>query len=79
MRFGRRGILVAFATLLFMTLGREPARAQFGMAVSGVGPINRSMGGAAVAAPIDSAGAIYWNPATISGLGRSEMEFGTGS
>src|SRR4051812_23154988 len=55
-----------------------PARAQFGLATSGVGPINRSMGGAAVAAPLDAAGAIYWNPATIADLGRSEMEFGTG-
>ena len=69
MRFGRRGILVAFATLLFMTLGSVPARAQFGLALSGVGPINRSMGGAAVAAPIDAAGAFFWNPATISGSG----------
>lgn len=54
------------------------ARAQFGLAVSGVGPINRSMGGASVAAPLDAAGAIYWNPATIGELGHSEMEFGTG-
>ena len=55
-----------------------PARAQFGLAASGVGPINRSMGGAAVAAPLDSAGALYWNPATIGALPQSEMEFGVG-
>ena len=54
-----------------------PARAQFGIAVAGVGPINRSMGGAAVAAPLDAAGALYWNPASISEL-NSEMEFGVG-
>ena len=54
------------------------ARAQYGIAISGVGPINRSMGGAAVAAPLDSAGALYWNPATIGELGRSEMQFGAG-
>jgi long-chain fatty acid transport protein len=54
-----------------------PARAQFGLVAAGVGPINRSMGGAATAAPIDSAGALYWNPATIGGLPQSEMEFGT--
>jgi long-chain fatty acid transport protein len=35
------------------------------------------MGGAAVAAPIDAAGALFWNPASIGGLGRSEMVFGT--
>jgi long-chain fatty acid transport protein len=36
------------------------------------------MGGAAVAAPLDPAGAIYWNPATMGALGHSEMEFGAG-
>ena len=53
-----------------------PASAQEGLLLSGVGPINRSMGGASTAAPIDSAGALYWNPASIVGLERSEMEFG---
>jgi len=36
------------------------------------------MGGAAVAAPLDSAGALLWNPATISGLSRSEMAVALG-
>ena len=36
------------------------------------------MGGASVAAPIDSIGAIYWNPASISGLASSETSFGLG-
>jgi long-chain fatty acid transport protein len=53
------------------------ARAQFGLALSGAGPINRSMGGASTAAPIDAAGALFWNPATIGSLARSEMSFGT--
>jgi long-chain fatty acid transport protein len=66
------------ALLVFMAgLGSGQVRAQFGLAVGGVGPINRSMGGAATAAPLDAAGALFWNPATISGLGRSEMVFGT--
>jgi long-chain fatty acid transport protein len=52
-----------------------PARAQ-GLVLPSVGPINRSMGGAAVAAPLDATGALYWNPATISGLPCSEMDFG---
>ncbi|MFO0012175.1 MAG: OmpP1/FadL family transporter [Planctomycetota bacterium] len=47
-----------------------------GVWVSAAGPINRSMGGASVAAPIDSIGAIYWNPASISGLKSSEVAFG---
>jgi long-chain fatty acid transport protein len=66
----------AVAVMFF--LGGHCARAQFGLATSGVGPINRSMGGAAVAAPLDAAGAIYWNPATMGALGRSELEFGLG-
>lgn len=47
-----------------------------GFIMSTSGPINQSMGGAAVAAPLDSIGALYWNPATISGLEYSEMAFG---
>ena len=49
-----------------------------GLAISGVGAINLSMGGAATAAPIDAAGALHWNPATISGLWTSEISFGIG-
>jgi len=47
-----------------------------GIVVPGVGPINRSMGGAATAAPLDAAGAIHWNPATMSGLPNSEVVVG---
>jgi long-chain fatty acid transport protein len=34
------------------------------------------MGGASVAAPIDATGALYWNPATATGLATSEIDFG---
>jgi len=77
-RPARAALLVVLSLAWWSGPGPGTARAQFGLAVSGVGPINRSMGGAAVAAPLDAAGAIYWNPATIANLGRSEMEFGTG-
>ncbi len=40
------------------------------------GPINSSMAGASVAAPIDF-GASYWNPAAISGLERPEFLLGS--
>ncbi|HEY2761568.1 MAG TPA: hypothetical protein VGI75_12515, partial [Pirellulales bacterium] len=53
------------------------AQAQ-GIFLTGIGPINTSMGGAAVAAPLDSAGALFWNSATTSGLKQSEMEIGIG-
>jgi len=43
-----------------------------GIAIAGVGAVNRSMGGAAVAAPIDAAGTVHWNPAGMSALEHSE-------
>jgi long-chain fatty acid transport protein len=55
----------------------SPTSAQ-GIFLTGVGPINQGMGGAAVAAPLDSAGALAWNPATISGLKSSEMAVALG-
>lgn len=64
--------------LIVALLWSTSARAQFGLQLSGLGPINRSMGGASTAAPIDSAGALYWNPAAITDLPSNEMEFGLG-
>lgn len=43
---------------------------------SAAGPVNRGMGGASTAAPIDSIGALYWNPATISGMAHDELAIG---
>jgi long-subunit fatty acid transport protein len=48
------------------------------LTLSGVGPINHSLAGVAVALPRDSAGAIQWNPATISFLEQSEFQLGWG-
>jgi long-chain fatty acid transport protein len=64
------------ASVTVTLLGQFSARAQIGDSLNGIGPINRSMGGAAVAAPLDSAGALYWNPATIAALENSELESG---
>lgn len=47
-----------------------------GIALRGVGAVNESMGGAATACPLDAAGAIQWNPASISGMEASEISFG---
>lgn len=44
-----------------------------GVFAPGLGPVNRSMGSAAVAAPIDSIGAISWNPASLNGFENSEV------
>ena len=63
-------------SIVLVTVGLTSALFAEGIAVPGVGPINRAMGGAAVAAPIDAVGAIHWNPASISGLASNEMLFG---
>ncbi len=62
--------------LLLSTLaGMRQAAAQ-GIIVSAAGPVNRSMGGASTAAPLDAMGAFYWNPATITQLPSNEMGMG---
>ena len=66
------------AILIAVLLWPGSARAQMGDSLAGVGPINQSMGGAATAAPLDAAGALYWNPATITGLPSSEIEAALG-
>jgi len=65
--------LLAIA-VLFVAQGSE-AFGQ-GIFVSGVGPVNRSMGGAGTAAPLDAIGALNWNPGSISGLCCNELSFG---
>lgn len=47
-----------------------------GIVVPGAGPVNRSMASAGVAAPLDVAGALNWNPASITGLESSEFLIG---
>ena len=54
-----------------------PAYGQ-GISLRGVSTINESMGGVAVACPLDAAGAIHWNPASITGLPSSETSFSMG-
>lgn len=61
---------------LILGLTVSPASAQYGPVLSGTGPINRSMGGAATASPLSASGALMWNPATLSGLDRSQLDVG---
>ncbi len=74
-RFGPLFVVVALAGAL--SSFSEPAYGQ-GAYISAAGPVNRSMGGASAAAPINALGALYWNPATISGIEHPELEFGVG-
>jgi long-chain fatty acid transport protein len=63
--------LLAF---LASAMDARTAKAQYGTILSGTGAVNRSFGGVAVATPLSPAGAMYWNPATLSGFDRSEFE-----
>lgn len=69
----RIGFRILAVTLAMLVAGQS-ASAQ-GIFLNGVGSVNRSMGGAATAAPIDSMGALHWNPASIRGLPSSEIAF----
>jgi long-chain fatty acid transport protein len=65
---------VFILAVLATTVATGSASAQFGPVLSGAGAVNRSFGGVSVAAPLSPAGAMYWNPATINGFDRSELE-----
>ena len=58
------------------TILAASATAQTGHVLNGVGPVNQSMAGASTAAPLDASGAIQWNPAALSGLSSSQIQFG---
>ena len=58
-------------SLLIVVVCNGSANAQFGAQLTGVGAINRSMGGTSTAAPLDTLGAFQWNPATITALRNS--------
>ncbi|MCL2118971.1 MAG: outer membrane protein transport protein [Planctomycetaceae bacterium] len=53
------------------------ARAQ-GILLRGIGAVNDSMAGTAIATPLDAAGAINANPASISGLQECQIGFDLG-
>jgi long-chain fatty acid transport protein len=73
--FTRRTALLAYLVPACLIAGISTAHGQ-GVVLPGVGPINRSMAGATVGAPLDAAGAMHWNPAAIAGLHQSEIMFG---
>src|SRR3954469_22056212 len=72
-RLWSRGTLPAIVLLMALS-SVNTARAQYGVYLNGAGAASRSMGGASTAAPLSAAGALYWNPASLSGLDRSELE-----
>ena len=47
-----------------------------GVLLRSIGATNAAVGGTATAMPIDAAGALQWNPGSISALKKNEMTFG---
>lgn len=72
----RAALTVKFLFGFVTVLLTSPVMAQFGPVMSAAGATNRSMGGASTAAPLSPAGALYWNPATLSGLKHDQLELG---
>lgn len=58
-----------FVIIVFSMAFTKPESVQAqGLQFFGIGPVNRSMGGAATAAPIEAIGALNYNPATLTDL-----------
>ena len=53
-------------------------QAQTGHVLQGSGAVNFSMGGAGTAMPIDAAGALHWNPASITAFDNNELSLSIG-
>ena len=66
-------VLLTGGLLLLFSSGA--AVAQTGHVLESMGPVNQGMGGAGTALPLDSIGALHWNPASITGLRSSEIGF----
>ncbi|MFM9963071.1 MAG: OmpP1/FadL family transporter [Planctomycetaceae bacterium] len=74
-KFYARVLMLGIALFAAILQSATEARAQ-GIVLPGVGPVNRSMSGAATAAPLDAAGALQWNPGSISALKGNQILFG---
>jgi long-chain fatty acid transport protein len=68
---GRWGVLCSVLTLL--STGSAGAQ---GIILPGAGAMHRSMAGVSTATGVDALGSLYWNPAAISLLPRSEVVIG---
>ncbi len=73
MNRGRAGLIVALAALV---LAPAAGWAQ-GHTLHGIGPVNSSMGGAGVALPNESLGALAFNPALVAEVSGNQISFAT--
>jgi long-chain fatty acid transport protein len=72
----RSGAVVASAIALALNFTLPTAVWGQGIVLPGSGPVNRSMAGASTAAPLDTLGGLYWNPATLTALPTSRIDIG---
>jgi long-chain fatty acid transport protein len=63
--------------VLFTTLACSLSVQAQGLIQPGAGGMHQSMAGASTSMGVDALGALYWNPAAISGLPRSEVVIGS--
>ena len=61
---------IAFCLLV----GLAPELRAQGFVLSGVGAVNRSLGGAGTAVALDASGPLQWNPAAISALPGTRID-----
>lgn len=71
----RFGVILSAVLACLLAIQQNTVLAQ-GLTFRAAGPVNASMGGASTACPIDAAGALYWNPATMMGLSNSQLSAG---
>ncbi len=70
-----RRILVGWVVLVALGTSVSSVRAQ-GILLPGGGPAGRAMGGASTAVALDATSALFWNPATMGALPRSQVVIG---
>ncbi|MGH9463604.1 MAG: outer membrane protein transport protein, partial [Vicinamibacteria bacterium] len=68
--------LIPGLSFTFLQLAVVPNGIAQGVIFPSVGAVNRAMSGASTAAPLDPAGATYWNPATMSAFTQTEIYVG---
>lgn len=64
------------SAVIFAILSAATSAPGQGVIVHGVGPVNRAMGGAGTAAPMDAIGALHWNSGSISALPKGAVSVG---
>ena len=76
-RFGKK-VTMVLCSLCAAVLANGHAFGQ-AAAMRAVSPISEGMAGAVTAAPVDAAGALYWNPGSITGIEGDDMSLNFGS